>query len=157
MKRIGNVRSRTVAIAFAAVAVAALAAPALASGPPSGFVGQWRTIDCAATGEGVDCSIWGDGSAMSMTIGPGDVPAATYQDAYATVCAVNGSSNTRWVGAGYGEYDGDHLWLTLTKSGCGTFGMGGYGGIQLYHDPGSDTIWEDEDGDGWGLIWYRAP
>jgi hypothetical protein len=47
------------------------------------------------------------------------------------------------------------LWVTFYKSGCGAFGMGGYT-IQLYHDPGSDTVWEDPDGDGWGVTWYRA-
>jgi hypothetical protein len=33
--------------------------------------------------------------------------------------------------------------------------MGGYS-IQLYYDPGSDTIWEDTDGDGLGTLWSRV-
>jgi hypothetical protein len=142
-----------------AIPVLALSAPALfAAGAPSGFVGGWRTIDCATSGDaGADCAVWGDGSVMTLSISPGEAPHAVFQDTYASVCASNGSQSTRWVAVGTGEYDAEYLWLTFTKSGCGSFGMGGYGGVQLYYDPGSDTIWQDEDGDGWGLIWYRTP
>jgi hypothetical protein len=28
--------------------------------------------------------------------------------------------------------------------------------MQFYWDAGSDTLWQDEDGDGYGYIWYRA-
>lgn len=139
-----------VALTFS-VASAALAAPA------AGFAGVWRTVDCAQWWEDghVDCAVWGDGSQLSMTIGEGDTPRATFQDSFASVCANGGSASTRWVAAGTGIYEDIFLWLTFTKSGCGSFGQGGYGGVQLYHDPGSDTLWEDEDGDGWGYIWYR--
>jgi hypothetical protein len=133
-------------------------AGAIASSPATGFTGTWEAIDCATSEIGeVDCSVAGDGSTMELVIGPGSTPRAIFQDTYATACADNGNANTRWVAAGTGEYDDIFLWLTFSKSGCGTFGKGGYGGVQLYHDPGSDTIWWDADGDGWGNLWYRTP
>jgi hypothetical protein len=157
MRNVDQIRSAAVAAVFASSALMALAAPVAANSAATGFSGRWQSIDCASLeGAPPDCSVWGDGSLQFMTIGPGATPAATYQDTYASVCADNGGPS-RWVAAGSGEYDDIFLWLTFTKSGCGTFGMGGYGGVQLYHDPGSDTIWEDEDGDGYGLIWYRVP
>lgn len=141
------------ALAFAASATFAV-------GPPSGFAGTWTTIDCAQWWEEphiVDCAFWGDASELTLGIGPGSTPAVTFHDAFASVCANSGSRTTRWVAAGTGEFDDTFFWPTYTKSGCGTFGMGGYSGDALYHDPGSDTLWEDPDGDGWGYIWYRAP
>lgn len=109
---------------------------------------------------GVDSSgnpILGDGSEMTLRIGRGDTPRVTFEDSYASGCANNESPSTRWIAAGSGEYAPPYetLWANFTKSGCGAFGMGGYS-IQLYHDPGSDTIWEDTDGDGQGTIWRRA-
>jgi len=146
------------------VAMPALAAFEAAAGALTGFAGNWTATDCATWWEenedgshDVDCSIWGDGSSLTLHIGPGDHPRVVFQDSYASTCANNGSSTERWVAAGSGEYDDIFLWLTFSKSGCGSFGMGGYGGVQLYHDPGSDTIFEDGDGDGWGTNWYRAP
>jgi hypothetical protein len=94
---------------------------------------------------------------MTLAIGPGDQPSITFQDTFASYCEHNDSPATRYVAAGYGEYDDIFLWVTFHKTGCGSFGQGGSTGSQLYHDPGSDTIWEDEDGDDWGYIWYRVP
>jgi len=141
----------------AAAALSFAAAPVALAAPPAGFVGQWESVDCAQWWEDghVDCSVWGDASQLSMTIGKGSTPRVTFQDAYAFVCAINGSPSTRWVAAGSGVYEDIFLWVTFTKSGCGTFGQDGYV-VQLYHDAGSDTIWEDPDGDGWVLVWYRA-
>ena len=159
MKRSREIRSAVVAAFIAGSAVVASIAPAAAASPATGFTGRWTAIDCATWWESpnpVDCGVWGDGSALTLTIGPGERPAATFQDAYASVCANGGSPSTRWIAAGTGEYGGIHLWLTFSKSGCGTYGMGGYGGVQLYHDPGSDTLWEGVGDDGWGIVWYRA-
>jgi hypothetical protein len=157
MKTTRKIGSRTLAVGLAAMAVAAFAPPVGASGPPAGFVGQWRSIDCATGEDGtLHCEIWGDASVQYMSIGPGATPPATFIDTYATVCANSGSPSTRWVAAGSGEYEDIFLWLTFTKSGCGRFGMGGYGGVQLYHDPGSDTIWQGTD-DGYGYMWHRVP
>lgn len=148
-------RSLSTLVAVVALFVAAPAALA-ADGAPSGFAGNWVSIDCATSETGqVDCDQWGDGSAMTMHIGQGDTPRVIFQDTYASYCANNGSASTRWVAAGSGEYDDIFLWLTFSKSGCGNVATGGYGGVQLYHDAGSDTIWDDADGDGWGYIWYR--
>ena len=159
MKHAKGFRSTALAALVAGSAVVASVAPAFAAGSATGFTGRWIAIDCATWWESpnpVDCGVWGDGSAMTMTIGPGATPAVIYQDTFASVCANNGSPSTRWVAAGTGTYEDTFLVVTFTKSGCGTFGMGGYE-AQLYHDPGSDTIWEDPDGDGWGTNWHRAP
>ena len=153
-----RIRSAAAAAILASFAAVALVAPAIADSPATGFTGRWESIDCASyLGAPADCSISGDGSLQTLTIGPGTTPVATYQDSFARFCANNGSPSTRWVAVGTGEYEDIFLSLTFFKSGCGAFGMGGYGGVQLYHDPGSDTIWEDEDGDGYGLIWNRVP
>lgn len=156
---------RTIKVtAIAAIAVTQLfAASAMLGGHSSthGYAGTWAAVDCATwweegpDGHLVDCNTWGDGSIQTLTIGRGDAPRVTYQDAYASYCANNESPSTRWVAAGTGYYDGGQLWPVFSKSGCGAFGQGGYAGAALYHDPGSDTLWEDPDGDGWGLVWYR--
>jgi hypothetical protein len=152
------VTRRLVAPTVIALLVAFIATPASAAAS-SAYTGNWISTDCASWWEDahLDCQQWGDGSFMTLHIGVGDAPRAVYRDSYASVCANNGSPSTRWVAAGSGEYDDIFLWLTFTKSGCGTFGDGGYGGVQLSTDVGSDTMWEDEDGDGWGITWYRAP
>jgi hypothetical protein len=140
---------------------------ALATSTPSGFVGRWTAIDCPSEGGApADCSIpwryddlgnpiYGDASALILRVSQGLAPAVTYEDTYASSCDNNDSPSTRWIAAGTGEYDDPFLWANFTKSGCGAFAMGGYS-IQLYYDPGSDTIWEDTDGDNLGTIWTRA-
>ena len=123
-----------------------------------GFPGSWQSVDCAQWWEDghVDCGVWGDGSELSLTIGQGDSPRIGLQDTYASWCANQGSNSTRFVASGYGTYSGGLLTPTYTKSGCGRVGAGGFVGADLYHDPGSDMLWEDPDGDGWGIIWYRV-
>src|SRR5258705_6010225 len=44
-----------------------------------------------------------------------------------------------------GEYGDIFLFVTLFKSGCGTSGTGGVDSLELYWDPGSDTVWDDHD------------
>ena len=137
----------------------ALAPTAVASASSShGFPGGWTTTDCAAWWEDghIDCGVWGDGSAMTMRIGIGDTPKVSFADSYASSCVNAGSPSVRWVGAGAGFYDDIFLWVNLSKTGCGVYQMGNPVSFQLYHDPGSDTLWEDEDGDGWGYVWYRT-
>lgn len=129
-----------------------------ATSAAGGFVGQWTTIDCATSPEGVvDCGVWGDGSLMALRIGVGEHPRVTFQDFYASSCDNAGSPATHFVGAGRGFYEDIFLFVGLDKTGCGRTHMGAEVEFQFYHDPGSDTLWEDEDGDGWGYIWYRFP
>ena len=151
--------SRRAAASIAAlVTVLTVSSTALAVPPAfSGFVGTWVTIDCATSPDGtVDCFTWGDGSAMSLTIGPGDHPQVLFQDSFATVCERNLSPATRFVAAGVGTYDDIFLWVDFARGGCGAVQTGPIT-MQLYHDPGSDTLWQDEDGDGVGSIWHRSP
>ena len=146
------------AIGGALVLLLAMAGSAAAAPPQttSGFVGQGVTTDCPTTPEGVmDCGLGGDGSSMFLTIGIGDQPRVTIRDSFAIGCQVDGNPATRFTAAGVGTYDGDHLWVDFSLGGCGRFRPAVFT-IQLYHDPGSDTLWEDEDGDGFGYIWYRA-
>ena len=147
------------ALALLALAPAALAAPASATG----FTGGWTTTDCVVWWQephdpAEDC---GDGSQMYLGIGPGDTPRMTFQDAYASSCDNAGSPSTRFVGAGRGEYflvEGDlHVGVALHKTGCGHVNQGLDVWLQFYWDSGSDTLWEDEDGDGYGYIWQRVP
>jgi hypothetical protein len=99
-----------------------------------GFTGLWTATDL-------------DGSPLTMHIGPGDTPQVTYYDSYSTVCDNNASPT--WVGAGKGEFFEIWLFVSFNRPGCDPLVL------QLYWDKGSDTLWEDEDGDGVGITWSR--
>jgi hypothetical protein len=149
-----------IALALFSLLAGLIVAPAALAAPPSasGFVGNWTTTDCATSESGeIHCEVWGDGSTMGLHIGTGDEPRATFVDFYASSCANGGRPNTHWVGAGTGAYEDIFLFVTLNKTGCGVAQMNSEVVFQLYHDLGSDTLWEDEDGDGWGLMWFRHP
>lgn len=160
---------KRLAVSFLVLASLTFAPAALASSTPSGFVGIWTSIDCPSVGGATpDCSvpwfyddsgnpIYGDASVQTLRISQGLMPRITYEDSYARTCDNGGSPSTRWIAAGTGEYDPpfEVLWANFTKSGCGVYAMGGYT-IQLYYDPGSDTIWEDSDGDNLGTLWSRV-
>ena len=107
----------------------------------TGFTGHWTAIDL-------------DGSALTMHIGRGDAPRVQLRDSYSS-CANDGSSSP-WIGLGSGEYFEIWLFVNFEKTRCGTSGQGAPVTLQFYWDPGSDTLWEDEDGDGVGITWYRA-
>jgi hypothetical protein len=131
--------------------------PGSAPEAPVGFAGTWVTMNCAQwwQADRIDCSISGDSSELRLTIGPGEEPIASYAD-NAAGCSSTSVSPTRFTASGIGRYERPFLWLTFSATGCSSFGRNGDGRLQLYHDPGSDTLWEDEDGDGWGLIWRRS-
>ncbi len=148
-------------MAFGVLVIASLtfAPTVMAAGAPSGFTGLWESVDCASLeGAPPDCSVWGDGSLQTLSIGPGDAPQIVYQDTYASVCANNSFPATRYIAAGTGEYFEIWLFATFHKTGCGAFAMDHADSIymQFYWDAGSDTLWQDEDGDGYGYIWSRA-
>jgi len=159
MERAKRLRSTLGSVVLAGAAVAFWAMPVLAASPATGYTGRWTAIDCATWQDEpheVDCSRWGDASVQTLTIGPGTIPQATYQDGLATVCAESGFPNTRFVAIGTGTYEAGHLFVTYARAGCGIAASGGGFTIDYYYDAGSDTIWEDPDGDGWGLNWVRA-
>lgn len=108
----------------------------------TGFTGHWTAIDL-------------DGSSLTMHIGRGDAPRVRLRDSYSS-CADSGSPSTPWVGFGTGEYFEIWLFVNFEKTHCGASGKGNPLTLQFYWDPGSDTLWEDEDGDGVGVTWYRV-
>lgn len=118
--------------------VLALAIPAAALAAPgsSPFDGTWVSEDY-------------DGSSQLLLVSGGGHPSVVYQDFYASGCDRFAGPDTHWVGAGQGSIDGDVLWVSFHKSGCGTFLQGGYEDYYVY-DSGSDTLT-----DSFGIVWYR--
>jgi len=124
-----------------------------------GFAGRYAAVDCATWWEenpdgshDVDCSIWGDGSAMTLDIAAGAHPSVAFVDTYATYCA-NAELPTIFTAEGSGSYlDANNLEVTFDSTRCGDiavdagFSSGLYGPIP--------TLWSDPDGDGWGTVWY---
>ena len=131
-RRISSVLAAlTLAIAIPAVA---LAAPAR-----SGFTGSWKATDIP------------DGSHMTLVVSTGARPSVVYQDFYASGCDNNSwLPADHWTAAGTGSVDGDTLWISFHKSGCGTFVAGGYEDYYTY-DSGSDTVT-----DSFGIVWTRT-
>ena len=156
---------RHLAVGLILIGLLGLPGAALAA-PPShpDLAGTWYTIDCAQWWEGgvpVDCSVWGDGSTIYLTIGPGNAPVAWLYDTYAQVCEDNGEP-PYWIALGMGSWEVDEpsnrtLNIGFRLAGCGTLEKDNSYTIGLYWDPGSDTMWNDPDGDGWGLTWRRVP
>ncbi len=148
----------------AAVLVASLAvAPvATAAAPgPAGYAGVWETIECPTWedgGHGFRCDLWGDGSTLRLVVAPGDAPRLLHTDSYSSYCADDlDSPVVHWVSRGIGSYDETGmLWADFTTGGCGSVDIGPHTMGALYLDPGSDTLWLDPDGDGWGLTWWRV-
>ncbi len=149
--------------AAAALAIfAILAVPtAAAARTVDGHVGVWQTIDCAQW-ESADptefrCDIWGDGSTLQISITGGRVPVVTLRDTYSDWCSVNASSHV-WTGTGYGTYtDPGQMETTFLRGGCGSLQFEAPWSIgSLYWDEGSDQLWNDPDGDGWGYHFWRV-
>lgn len=127
--------------------------PASAHGP----AGNWTSVDCAqweADPARMDCSRWGDGSSLTLHIGMGENPQITYEDAYNTYCASKGATSEKWVSAGTGTSSNASIVASL-KGGCGTLGDATQQ-MHLYYEIGNDTIWQDEDADGWGYHFHRV-
>jgi hypothetical protein len=119
--------------------VLALTVPAatLAASPSSVFTGTWESTDT-------------DGSHQTLVVSSGSSPTVVYQDFYASGCDTFAGPATHWVGAGRASADGDVLWVSFHKSGCGTFLQGGYEDFYAY-DAGTDTLT-----DSFGIVWTRA-
>ncbi len=162
-------RSRVISLAVALAIVTSLAliqVAGAATGKPSGFAGSWTAIDCA-TGDnesqsGMDCSVWGDASTLTLQVTKGDAPRFVYSDSYSMECALAGSSATRLVvtGTGYyetNEFDQTFLYPVTASAHCGNVVLEGFDLSGIYWDEGSDSLWSgDPDGDGWGIGWARA-
>lgn len=128
-----------IGLAAAAIAIslalpaAVLAAPAVGSQ----FAGTWESTDF-------------DGSHQTLSVSAGAAPSVVYQDFYASGCDNHGNPSSHWVGAGRGSVDGDTLYITYHKSGCGRFLQGGYEDWYVY-DAGSDTLTDSFD-----IVWTRS-
>ena len=131
-------RRLTIVIAALALAIAVPTA-AQAAAPASAFTGTWESTDIP------------DGSHQTLVVSSGARPSVVYQDFYASGCDNNSNLPAdHWTAAGKGFLDGDTLWVSFHKSGCGTFIAGGYEDFYTY-DSGSDTIV-----DSFGIVWTRT-
>ena len=126
-----------------------------------GMSGTWTSLDCATfwveRPDGThltDCDRWGDSSIQTLRIGRGDMPAVTFEDSDASSCA-SSSDPPLWLGSGTGKYEDIYLFVTLDEGACGTDQPATTLERQLYYDRGSDAMFEDEDGDGFGYVWRR--
>ena len=152
---------RNVASIGFALLLGLIASSQVAASPRSthGFAGVWTSIDCATwweetpDGHLVDCDRWGDGSTFKLIIGGGTSPHVVLLDDYASDCA-DGNTPTQLVGVGAGAYIDVWLFVEPLTVRCGP--ARGAMSVSYYYDLGSDTLWEDEDGDGWGLVFRRA-
>jgi hypothetical protein len=126
------------ALASLAISLAQVAQAELTPGSP--FTGRWT-----ATGL--------DGSNLTMHVGQGDAPRVQFRDSY-TDCAGDGTSS-RWTGLGTGEYFEVWLFVNFDAVRCGTSASDDRVELQFFWDPANDTLWEDEDGDGVGITWFR--
>jgi len=114
-----------------------LPAGALAAAPTSAFTGSWASTDT-------------DGSDQTLVVSAGNRPSVIYQDFYASGCDNFGGPATHWVAAGNGGVEGDVLYVSFRKSGCGDFLMGGYEDYFTY-DAGTNTLT-----DSFGIVWTRS-
>ena len=163
-----------------AILVLALA-PSAAAKPTwtnTRMAGLWVTTDCVSFWDQsvrADCGqpgplsgINGDGSAMSLSISSGAVPAVRFVDTEAAVCK-NLGRHQRFVATGYGTFtvppDTHALTMnvTFTNFWCGTeasdfdpFTMGLYL-AQDGENRDFDSLWDDNpDNTDWGYTWFRA-
>jgi hypothetical protein len=137
------------------------ATPAASSRLPLGmkeFGGRWTATNCATyeselpDGHPVDCARWGDSTTLALRIEPGEPSAVTMTGADIRSCRGRG----RVASDPPAPAPGLFLLVHFQRPECGDLGLGPDQTVWLYHDPGSDTLWLDDDGDGWGLLWHRT-
>jgi hypothetical protein len=124
-----------------ALALALLAGASLAGGsrqPSTVFEGTWITVDP------------GDGSGMTLVVGPGQTPDVYFEDGFETGLACVNDEVKRFTARGTGTISTDGLVATFPDGGgCGMVTVGIRGTYE--HDAGLDTL-TDQD----GLLWSRA-
>lgn len=129
---------RVVPILLGALLLGQLVAASTSAAGPSPFKGLWTSIDT-------------DGSSQLLIVSGGSTPSVTFEDFYASACDRFGGPSTHWVSAGRGSVDGDALFVSFHRSGCGTFSIGAYDDVWAY-DAGSDTLIDSAD-----IVWTRMP
>ena len=129
---------RRLSIALAGLVLAiAIPATSIAAPSTSAFTGSWESTDF-------------DGSHQTLVVSTGARPSVVFQDFYASSCDGHGNPSSHWTSAGWGQVDGDVLWISYQKSGCGTFLKGGYEDYYVY-DSGTDTLIDSADN-----VWTRT-
>lgn len=124
----------------------------------AGFDGTWTTTNCAmwegsdgATAT-VDCGRWGDGTGLTLVIGSEEPRTISVFGSSASACSGAGVWDPDAVGPG-----GVFMFVTFDRVECGDIGLGPDLAAPFYLEPEGQRIWLDDDGDGWGLFWSRAP
>lgn len=129
---------RIASVLVAAALVIAIPAAALAAPATSAYTGSWEATDS-------------DGSHETLVVSTGSRPSVIFQDFWARGCdAYSEIPADHWTASGKGEVDGDTLWASFHKSGCGTFLQGGYGDYWVY-DEATDTLIGSDD-----IVWTRT-
>lgn len=105
---------RRLALAVAAAALMALTLAPAATATDNPFAGVWISIDPF------------DDSTQMLVVSGGSAPTVTYQDFYASTCAVNGSRTTHWVANGQGTIQDEGMAVEFTVAGCGSYRWDGY-------------------------------
>lgn len=141
--QIGPRSSAAVRYALIAVALllALLAGAILASGAPqptSVFEGTWLTTDL------------GDGSGMTLVVGPGQEPAVYFEDGYASGIACINDLVKRFTARGNGAITEEGLVATFPEGGgCGLRTVDVF--EVFVHDQSQDTLIDQA-----GVVWVRA-
>lgn len=147
-----------VVIAIAAIVV--VAGQAKPTPPTIGFIGTWTTRDCAtwwvnaATEDTQDCERWGDGTELTLRIDAADPGAVTLVGPNVVSCT--GVPDRPRQGIPPFPGAGNYMLVHLESTACGDITLAEDATLDFYRDFGSDTIWLDPDGDGWGLNWSRV-
>ena len=126
-------------IAIGGAMLLAIIISSVAGAATSPFSGRWASTDPS------------DGSSQVLLVSAGSAPTVTFQDYFATSCVNHGSPATQWTSAGRGEIDGDTLYVSFHKSGCGSFSIGQYDDF-FWYDAGNDTLTNS-----FGIVWQRNP
>ena len=118
----------------------------------AGYDGSWQATDCAASGPALNCGLWGDGSQLRLDIGSGEQPEARFRDTAAAGCGPDGTAGPGEA-TGRAKFEGVHLWITFTNVTCMATSDSYQNPMQLYKALSDAGLWQDPDGDEWGIVW----
>jgi len=127
------------------------------------MAGTWTARHCATHPLGgpgnhaYDCTKWGRDVQLTMTIGAGIAPLVRISNEAGDRCeTVREPAASAHVDATRtGGDSGTFLWLVFNAP-CDLVPVNADGNTELFHNKFDDEIWDDPDGDDWGLIWTRV-